>query len=126
MKVKGIEGTPQEIHDLFKNNGLDINKYISAPLAARWVIVPAVVLVLVLLVMVFGPVFYEKFATKCLAGVVVAALIAVVWLAIATQVRFESATGTLICLVGGVVIILVAAGVMTPSEALTTIKDFKK
>lgn len=126
MKVKGIEGTPQEIHDLFKNNGLDIHKYISAPLSARWVFFPAVVLVLVLLVMVFGPIFYDKFSAKCLAGVVVGALIAVVWLAIAVQVRFESATGTLISLVGGLVIILVAAGAMTPSEALTTIKEFKK
>lgn len=125
MKLKGIEGTPEEIHDLFKNNGLDINKFIAAPLLARWVIVPAVAAIVMLVVILLGPVLYSNFSAKCLAGAMVISLICSLWLTAAVQVRFDNVTATAVVGVGAIVIMLVAAGIMAPNEIVTTLKQLK-
>jgi hypothetical protein len=125
VKLKGIEGTPEEIHDLFKNNGLDMSKFISAPLLARWVITPAVFATIVLLIILVGPVLYPNFSTKCLAGAIVLSLVCSLWLTTAIHVRFDSVTVTAVVGIGAILITLVAAGIMAPAEIVPLLKQFK-
>ena len=48
MKVGSVEGTPEEVRDLFENHGLDLAAYIEkpdTPLQKVWLIIPSVLLV---------------------------------------------------------------------------------
>lgn len=54
-KNSEIEGTPEEIHDLFQNNGMDLNAFFITPkpLHSGWVITPIIVWIILLFVGIF-------------------------------------------------------------------------
>jgi hypothetical protein len=48
MKIGSVEGTPEEVRNLFENHGLDLSAYIEkpdGPIHKVWIIIPAACLV---------------------------------------------------------------------------------
>ncbi|EPF2503546.1 hypothetical protein OLM90_05450 [Pseudomonas aeruginosa] len=125
MKIRGMEGSPQEIHDLFKNNGVDLSDYISAPMKTRWLVAPIVVSLVVLAVVVVGQVVFSGFSQKCMAVSVVLQLCCLVWLVSVVQVKYESVATTLVVAVAVLLLIAVVAGMMSIPDALKFLKDMK-
>lgn len=124
MKLRGVEGTPQEIRDLFVNEGLQLADYLEkphGPLQKRWLVIPAVLFGVALLLLVMQP----SPSKTTLTLLFLLGSGAIVWLAIAIQVRFESAWATGVAAVGGLLMILVAAGFISPKETIDALKELK-
>ena len=117
MKVGSVEGTPEEVRDLFENHGLDLAAYIEkpdTPLQKVWLIIPSV-----LLVVFFGILSFTNSLPE--GGKVFVFLLgfsASVWLGISIHIRFKSAWGAGSIMLAGLLIMLVALGVLAPSEIL--------
>lgn len=125
MKVKDLEGSPQELHDFFQNNGMNISDYIAVPMKKLWLIIPVVLGMISLAAIVIGQIVYPEFSKKCLLGAVVVCLACLVWMAIVVQVMYSNTTGTIIAGIGGLLILLVAAGILPVAEILPTVKSLK-
>jgi len=125
MKLGGVEGTPEEIRDTFENHGLRIEDYLvktEEPLANRWLVVPAVLLVLA----VFSQVLFAPLDQKFLLMHFLAGALCVLWLAISVQLKFRSLWAAGAIALGGLLILLVAAGFIQPQDTAAIIKGTTK
>ena len=125
MKVRGLEGSPQEIHDLITNNGMNLSDFISAPMKIRWLVFPIVASVLVLIVIVIGQVTYPAFSAKCLSVSLVLQLVCVVWLVATVQLKFESVTTTVVLSISCLLLLAIVAGFMSIPDALKYMQTLK-
>ena len=125
MKVRGLEGSPQEIHDLITNNGMNLSDFISAPMKIRWLVFPIVASVLVLIVIVIGQVTYPAFSAKCLSVSLVLQLVCVVWLVATVQLKFESVTTTVVLSISCLLLLAIVAGLMSIPDALKYMQTLK-
>jgi len=124
MKFGPLEGSQQEITDFFENNGLRPEAYfqaLEAPLERRWMVIPAslVCLVLVLIVLVGSR------SSKLLLILVLAGVATGAWLAASVQLRFRSATVTWVVGLSIMLLLLLAAGLITPKEAVDYLPKVK-
>lgn len=125
MKLKDIEGTPEEIRDLFKNNGMKISEYLLAPVDWWWLVLPIFGGVACVALIVLGQIIYPEFGSKCLLGSFVIGLVFLVWMAIVVQIKYSSPTSSAIAGIGGLLILLVAAGVIPIAEILPAVISLK-
>lgn len=125
MKALGFEGSPQEIHDLIRINGMNLSDYISAPMKIRWLVLPIVFSVLVLFVIVVGQVTYPAFSAKCLSVSLILQLLCIVWLVSAIQLKFESVTTTVVVSISCLLLLAIVAGLMTIPDALKWVQSLK-
>lgn len=125
MKVGEVEGSPQEIHDFFNNNGMDLSDYISAPMKKRWLMLPVVISVLVLACNALGQVYYPGFSSKCLPVALILQLACITWLVAAVQLKFDSVATTVVLSLSCLLLVAITAGVMSVSDALNFVKSFK-
>jgi len=117
MKVGSVEGTPEEVKDLFEDHGLDLSAYIEKPdrpLHKVWLIIPAAGFVVCFGILSFitalpssGEIFIFLLGFACS-----------VWLGTSIHIRFKSAWGAGAIMLAGLLIMLVALGVLAPSELL--------
>lgn len=125
MKVGGVEGTPEEIKDTFENHGLHIEDYLvkpEEPLANIWMIVPAVCLVLTVFIQVlFAPPDPKFLRINFLAGAGF-----VLWLVISVQLKFKNPWAAGAVAIGGLLILLVAAGFIQPQDTAAIIRGTAK
>lgn len=125
MKLGNLDGSPQEISDLFENNGLRLTDYLEAtevPLPRRWIVVPACVVVFVLLLILL----VRGLSARQVLLLFVLGLVAGTWLAASVQVRFRKATVTVVVALGVLLSLLVAAGLITPRETVEYIPNGKQ
>jgi hypothetical protein len=125
MKVGGVEGTPEEIRDTFENHGLRIEDYLlkpEEPLPNVWMIVPAVALALTVCSQVlFDPINSKLVLLHFLAGAGF-----VLWLVISVQLKFKNPWAAGAVALGGLLILLVAAGFIQPQETALILKGASK
>lgn len=125
MKVGGVEGTPEEIRNTFENHGLHIEDYLvkpEEPLANIWMVVPAVCLVLTVLSQVLFAPLDQKLLLMCfLAGAGF-----VLWLVISVQLKFKNPWAAGAVALGGLLILLVAAGFIQPQDTAAFINGASK
>lgn len=125
MKMGQIEGSPEEIRDFFQNNGLNIADYIEKPedpLKPIWLIVPAIILALAFSSLtLFAP---QTPATQnliflfgCGAGI---------WLTVSVQIKFKNTWAAGFIAIGSILIMLVAIGLITPTEMMQHLKEIQK
>jgi len=126
MKVGDVEGSPEEIHDFFKNNGMDLSSYISAPMKRRWLVLPVVFSVLVLIINSLGQVYYPDFRARCLPIALVLQLVCMAWLVVSAQLKFDSTATTVVLALSCLLLVAVTAGMMSISDALTFVKGLKE
>lgn len=123
MKYGKAEGTPEEISNFYENSGLKLAEYLKPerPLKPIWLIAPGF------------------FIVVCLAGLTLCALStgvrsfvfllgcgAGIWLAVALQIRFKNTWAAVFAVVGTLLLMLVAIGVVQPVEMIQYFKDFNK
>lgn len=115
MKLGPAEGTPEEINNFFQNNGLNPSDYFERPepvLQTRWLIIPAILFVASFVVLaIFGNEYQESKVILFLFG-----FASSVWLAVCVHIRFKSAWGAGAIIFSGLLIMLVALGVLKPEQ----------
>jgi hypothetical protein len=125
VKLGPLEGTPDEVRDFFKNNGLNVTDFFEipdAPIRKRWFVVTSVGFIITVAILVLSPSLSPAQQKFCF---VVACSFAI-WLAVVVQLRFKSVWATGIVVVGTLLLALVSLGVVTPTQMLDEIKTFKK
>ncbi|WP_299176350.1 hypothetical protein [uncultured Neptuniibacter sp.] len=115
MKIGPVEGTPEEVNNFFQNNGLNPLDYFEKPessLQTRWLIIPALLFVasFVLLALV-GDDYSKTKVVLFLSG-----FASSVWLAVCVHIRFKTAWGAGAIIFAGLLIMLVALGVLEPKQ----------
>jgi len=122
MKIGSVEGTPEEVRGLFEDHGLDISAYIEkpdAPLHKIWFILPSGVLIVC-----FGCLsFFPSLEESGRVFIFLLGFLASVWLGVCIHIRFKSAWGAGAVILAGLLIMLVALGVLAPSELLEHYKS---
>ena len=124
MKVGKFEGTPEEIRDLFIANDIQLADYLEKPeepLKWTWLVVPAIVFACAVCALVYQ----SGFSRNALLLLFLSGAGAVVWLTIAVQVRFKNPWATGVAAIGGLLMLLVAAGFMAPKDTVDAIRSLK-
>lgn len=125
MRIGGIEGTPQEIRDTFENHGLRLEDYLEKPLEPlpnKWLIIPTTCVAIVLLFLVLiAPLPRTSLLLLFLLGAGF-----VLWLTVSVQIRFKNGWATGAIAVGGLLMLLIAAGFIEPKESAEFLKEIKK
>jgi len=120
----GVEGTPKEVKDLFENHGLDLAAYMEkpdGPLKKVWLIIPSVCCVICFEVLSL----FNSLAPSGKVFVFLLGFSASVWLAVCIHIRFKSAWGAGVIMLAGLLIMLVAIGVLSPLELLEHLKAWQ-
>lgn len=125
MKLGPIEGTKEEITGFFQDNGLKVNDYFQtpkAPIKAVWLVIPALLIVitlgsLTLIVSLSTGQRMFAFLVGCAA---------LVWLTTVIQLHFEHAWASGIVAIGGLLLMLVALGAISPTQMLNELKSIRK
>ncbi len=124
MKLGKAEGTPEEIKDFFENHGLNPEDYFDKteiPLHPKWVAIPgSAVAISVLLLVLFDNVSQKLHILFFLVGAGCAC-----WAAASLQIRFKNGWATTVTAVGALLVLLVAAGFITPKETVDAIRGLK-
>ena len=125
MKLGPIEGTKEEITGFFQDNGLNAMDYFQlpeTPIKAVWFVLPSLCVVATIgaLTLLMPP------STDQRTFVFLIGCAAVVWLATVVQLRFKQAWATGIVVMGGLLLMLVALGVVAPAQMLDEVKALKK
>jgi hypothetical protein len=126
MKVGPVDGSVQEVRDLFENNGLKLEDYIEkppSPLKVIFLIIPTVVFFLSLfslcLLSTGSPEWQSKFLYIVSFG-------SMTWICTWTQLRFKNGIATFCVAMGLIITFLLATGLMSPREAAEAVKSLKE
>ena len=124
MKLGKAEGTPEEITNFFENHGLNPEDYFEkseSPLHWKWIAIPGgVVTVATLFLVLLDNIPPKAHILLFLVGAGCAC-----WAATSLQIRFKNGWATTVVAVGALLVLLVAAGFITPKETVDAIKGLK-
>ena len=115
MRIGSVEGSPEEIKDTLENHGLRIEDYLQVPsprLELKWVIVPVILFILVLIVMAVG----GWSSTKLFLLEILAGFGAGVWLVTSVQIRFGVTWASSMLGIGILLMLLMAANLISPLD----------
>lgn len=125
MRLGPIEGTKEEITGFFQDSGLKASDYFQmpeAPIGTVWLVVPALFIVAAFGVLtLLGPLKQGQQTFIFLIG-----CMALIWLATVIQLRFKHAWATGIVVIGGLLLMLVALGDISPTQMLGEVKSLRK
>ncbi|ASS48752.1 MAG: hypothetical protein A3D31_06600 [Candidatus Fluviicola riflensis] len=122
MKFKDFEGSPEEIHNFFQNNGLDINQYLNIngnkPASKHWIYI--LIVVFIILNIIIAKIsskndFYLPISILTLGSL--GALVGII------QHNVGKVAVSVIIGVVGLIIMLVSFRILSPKEVITTVKD---
>jgi FtsH-binding integral membrane protein len=121
MKIGDLEGSSEEIHDFFQNNGLKVEDYFQQPqkpIGKFWIVVFGL-LVLVSLAMLVLEFSADPKVRKLIF--IVSCFLSLCWSA-TFQVKFKNTWATSFVAIGCVLLALVAYGVYTPEDMFNAIQ----
>ena len=124
MKV-AVNGSPEEIRDLFENHGLNPRDYFKkppSPLKARFLVIPTVVFLLFIFTLALLPAGSPDWQLRFFY---ILSFGSGTWICASTQLRFKNSITTFFVAMGLVLTILLAAGLMSPREAAEAVKSLK-
>lgn len=124
MKIGKAEGTPEEITNLFQNNGLKLADYLEkteAQLHWKWFLIPCILIAIALLLLVLG----AKLPPKINILFFLVGASGVCCLSASLQIRFKNFTATIITAIILFLILLIAAGLLAPKETIDALKTLK-
>ena len=125
MKVGPVDGSVQEVRDLFENHGLKLKDYLEkppSPLKAWFLVIPIVVFLLSLFTLALLPAGSPDWQLRFLY---ILSFGSGTWTCASTQLRFKNGITTFCVAMGLVLTILLAAGLMSPREAAEAVKSLK-
>lgn len=122
MKFGPVEGTPEEVRGFCEGSGINLSEYIQKPdqqLSKIWLILPAAVLVIS-----FGLLtLWQTISGTGKNFIFLFGFASSVWLAVSVHIRFKSTWGAGAIVFAGLLIMLVALGVLSPIDL---IEQYKK
>lgn len=125
MKIGPVEGTVEEVNNLFQNNGLNLSEYLEkpeVPLDKIWLILPPA-----LLVISFGVLtLFDTLSSNVKIFIFLLGFSASVWTGVCIHIRFKSGWGAGAVILAGLLIMLVALGVIAPGELLEHYKSVQE
>ena len=125
MKLGPIEGTKEEVTGFFQDNGLNVKDYFQmseTPIRVVWIVIPAIPMIIALgTLTLIGSLSTGQKMFAFLLGCA-----ALVWLTTVIQLRFKHAWATGIVAIGGLLLMLVALGAISPTQMLNEVKSFRK
>ena len=125
MKLGPIEGTKEEVTGFFQDNGLNVKDYFQmpeTPIGVVWIVIPAIPMIIALgTLTLIGPLSTGQKMFAFLLGCA-----ALVWLTTVIQLRFKHAWATGIVAIGGLLLMLVAIGAISPTQMLNEANYFRK
>jgi len=126
MKLGPVDGSTEEVCDLLENNGLRLEDYLekpAAPLKTRYLIIPVAIFMIGLLaVVIFGSVSSRAVVTLLyLVG-----FGGGTWLTVSIQLRFRNGPATFATAVGGLLMLLIAAGIFSLQDTAEFLKGLRK
>jgi peptidoglycan/LPS O-acetylase OafA/YrhL len=125
MKLGKVEGSPQEIRNFIQDSGLNVQDYLERPekkLGAIWFVLPSSIVLIAAAVSVLIPSFGPSGRVLAFIGGCAASI----WLAVVVHVRYKSAWASSTIVIGSVVLLLVAAGLIGPLDVLKQLREIKK
>lgn len=126
MKLGPVDGSVEEFRDLFENHGLNWEDYLEkppAPLKTIFLIAPAVILGIALILLALLP---NNFSETVLTLIYLIGFGSGTWLTVSTQIRFKNTLATFAVAIGAILMILVASGIFSPKEAAEFVKEIQK
>jgi len=125
MKVGPVDGSAQEIRDLFEKNGLNLENYIEkppSPLGSKFLVIPTIVFFISLFALAILPPPSPEWQSRLLF---ILSFGSGTWMCVSTQLRFKSVVATFCVAMGIVLTVLIAAGMMSPREAAEAVRSLK-
>lgn len=125
LEGKGLEGSPEEIRDLFRDNGLKLSDYLVAPKPSlpSWHFYTSSALIFAVTVaLTLGLIDFPQWGFLVFLG----GCAATIWLTSSVQIKFDNAWASAFVLIGLFVVLLMAYGQITPTEALQEVKSIKE
>ena len=125
MKVGPVDGSAEEVRDLFENHGLKLEDYIEKPpslLKPRFIVLPTVIFLLTLFTLALLPPGVADWQLRIFYILSFASL---TWICASTQLRFKNGITTFCVAMGLVLTIVLAAGLISPKEAVEAVKSLK-
>lgn len=126
MKLGPLDGSTDEVRDLLENNGLRLEDYLekpAAPLKTVYLIIPVTIFMFGLLAVVtFG-------STSSKVVVTLLYLLAFgggTWLTVSIQLRFRNGAATFTTAMGGLLMLLIAAGIFSLQDTAEFLKGLRK
>ncbi len=124
MKMGPVDGNVEEVKNILENHGLKLEDYLERPrppLKCMYLFIPIVLFAIsiILIILCTGN---NVTATKLLY---VFGFGSATWMAVSVQIMYKNNIATLCVSVGALIIILLAAGLMTPRETIEIIKDIR-
>lgn len=124
MKIGNAEGIPEEIRDYFENCGLNAADFFlktEASLHWKWILIPiSIVAITLILLVLLDSINMQLHILLFLLGGGFAS-----WAVVSIQIKFKNGWATTVAAIGALLMLLVAAGFMTPKESLDAIKGLK-
>ncbi|MCX5903145.1 MAG: hypothetical protein NTV89_06670 [Proteobacteria bacterium] len=125
MKVGPVDGSVQEVRDLFEDHGLNIESYLEkppSPLNTRFLVIPIVVFLLFLFTLALLPAGSPEWQSRF---IYILSFGSGTWICASTQLRFKNGIATFCVAMGLVLTVLLAAGLISPREAAETVKSLR-
>jgi hypothetical protein len=124
MKLGPVEGTPEEVHNFFQNNGLNPLDFFQKPepkMAKIWLIIPCVIFVTCLSSLSF----LSELSENVKLFIFLIGIGSGGWGAVCVHIKFKSGWGAGSIIFISLLIMLVALGVLQPDQLLEYIKPAK-
>ena len=125
MKVGNAEGSPQEINDAIEISGSKLEDYLEKPeepLRSRWLAIPCGLLLVSVIILVL---WADGFSAKAWLLVFLTGFAGTCGLAVSVQIRFKNSGATCVAWLGALLLLLLAASLLTPIETLEAIRKLK-
>lgn len=125
MKIGHIEGTQEEVSNLFLDNGLNISDFIQKPppqLENKWIIIPSILFLINFIVLLF--IQNQSYEVKLLLFLL--GFASSVWIGISVNIRFNSTLNAIYIIVSALLILAVAYGIMSLNELIDYIKQISR
>jgi hypothetical protein len=124
MKMGPFDGSVEEVRDLLENKGLNIEDYLDKPastLRLRYLIIPSCIFIS----SVFIHAGIQALPALWLKLLHITSFGSGTWVCASTQIRFNNGIATFCLAIGLLITVLIAAGLISPKDAVDILKGLK-
>jgi|GEM_PF-1268190 len=122
MKLGSFEGTPEELKDVCENHGFDASDFLNSPTRFQpkmWIIYLAILIFSILSVCIWT----IEISSTLLKVLIILNLVIVIFITALVHLRFEKWFITVLSFLGGLIILSVSLGYVTPKDAINELKN---
>lgn len=123
LKIKDLEGTLKDINELFQEHNCDLSSYIGAEKSVPKGI-PLLLIVSILFHFVVACILWAAEISETLYKILFLGLIfSAITIIFCVYLKFKNPTLTLLCIVGAMIIIVIALNISTPQDTMKKVEE---